>query len=214
MRSVFGTFLIFSLISAWISLGLFNVRMFSEKEEGERRVVVLNANVKDSSFMNLLGPCFCEESRYPCCWHSPERASNTFCSQTELEGKSLLSCLFLFKIQLPLQQSRRQLTRALCKLGTSLWSKWCSVVFLLKEKCSKGGRGRCISCTAQILWVFNVQFQQRTFRIIPLVQNCLNVETYGLMFHSLGNNQLFSACQIQVNIHCVEEWMWSGSVKT
>lgn len=47
-----------------------------------------------------------------------------------------------------------------------------------------GGRRRCISYIAQILWVFNVQFQQRTLRIIPLVQNCLNVETYGLMFHS------------------------------
>ena len=67
---------------------------------------------------------------------------------------------------------------------------------------------------ARILWVFNIQFPQRTVRIIPLVQNCLNVETYGLVFHLLGNNQLFSACEIQVNIHCVEEWVWSGSVKT
>ena len=67
---------------------------------------------------------------------------------------------------------------------------------------------------ARILWVFNIQFPQRTLRIIPLVQNCLNVETYGLVFHLLGNNQLFSACKIQVNIHCVEEWVWSGSVKT
>lgn len=67
---------------------------------------------------------------------------------------------------------------------------------------------------AGILWVFNIQFPKRTLRIIPLVQNCLNVETYGLVFHSLGNKQLFSACEIQVNIHCVEEWIWSGSVKT
>lgn len=62
-----------------------------------------------------------------------------------------------------------------------------------------------MSCVPQVVWVFNVQLQQRTLRIIPLIQNCLTVETYGLILPWLGNNQLFSACQIQVNIHCVEE---------
>lgn len=58
------------------------------------------------------------------------------------------------------------------------------------------------SCRAPILWVFNVQFLLRTLRIIPLIVNCLNVETYGPVCCSLGNNWLFPSCQIQINSGC------------
>lgn len=59
-----------------------------------------------------------------------------------------------------------------------------------------------ISCRTPILWVFHVQFLLRTLRIIPLIRNCLNVETYGLVCCSLGNNWLFPSCQIQINSGC------------
>lgn len=66
----------------------------------------------------------------------------------------------------------------------------------------KSAKKGCISCTAQILWVFNIQFLLRTLRIIPLILNCLNVETYGLVCCSLGNNCLYPGCQIQTSPCC------------
>lgn len=63
------------------------------------------------------------------------------------------------------------------------------------ESAKKG----CMSCRAQLLWVFNVQFLLRTLRIIPLILNCLNVQTYGPVCCSLGNNCLYPSCQIQIN---------------
>lgn len=66
----------------------------------------------------------------------------------------------------------------------------------------KSAKKGWISCRAPILWVFNVQFLLRTLRIIPLILNCLNVETYGLVCCSLGNNWLLPSCQIHINSGC------------
>lgn len=92
-----------------------------------------------------------------------------------------------------------QLTNALSMLVVRVYDISSIEWFCCYGKSAKKG---CISCRAQILWVFNVQFLLRTLRIIPLILNCLNVETYGLVCCSLGNNCLYPSCQIQINSDC------------
>lgn len=108
----------------------------------------------------------------------------------------------LLKTQQPLKRLAAdfsQLTNALSMLVVRVYDISSIEWFCCYGKSAKKG---CISCRAQILWVFNVQFLLRTLRIIPLILNCLNVETYGLVCCSLGNNCLNPSCQIQINSDC------------
>lgn len=114
----------------------------------------------------------------------------------------ILACPLLLKTQQPLNclaADFSQLTNALSMLVVRVYDISSIEWFCCYGKSAKKG---CISCRAQILWVFNVQFLLRTLRIIPLILNCLNVETYGLVCCSLGNNCLYPSCQIQINSDC------------
>lgn len=118
-------------------------------------------------------------------------------------GRRNRNDILLRPLQLKTQQPLKrlaadfsQLTNALSMLVVRVYDISSVEWFCCYGKSAKKG---CISCTAQILWVFNIQFLLRTLRIIPLILNCLNVETYGLVCCSLGNNCLYPGCQIQIN---------------
>lgn len=116
----------------------------------------------------------------------------------ERENNILARPLWL-RTQQPLERlaaDSRQLTKALSALVVRVDDISSVEWFCCYGESAKKGY---MSCRAQLLWVFNVQFLLRTLRIIPLILNCLNVETYGPVCCSLGNNCLYPSCQIQIN---------------